>query len=287
MAQGADGGGGGLDAFSSEELADALKLALQEGVEFACNSAMQAGGFMNNANIHIPLPEEVNEVAEKLREIGMGNLIDEFVEKLNKAAEEAAGKVRAHTSPHCHSHVTCVCHPLTVTLAQAVDICVNAVKNMSVDDAINILKGEADACTQFLIRTCRGPVLDLMRPIVTEVLGSCGVIAAWEAMQSGWGAVPDAPFMLSGGKPHFPDKNIEDYALEKGGDGIFFLCAEKEKEIRDDAGKAANELVTKVFSAITRWPGDSPRCANALRPAPRGGAGQTRARPKQTSGGLY
>lgn len=207
-------------AFSADQLADALRLALEEGIQFACKQAMKEGGFANNINIKIPYPPEIEEVVAKLRDLGQGDLIDQLVAKLNEAAEKAASK--------------------------AVDICVNAVKEMSVDDAARILKGSVDACTQYLIRKCRTPLLDAMRPLVVECLQECGVIFAWQAIQAAWGHIPSIPYVWE--KPDFPDMNIEDYALGKGADGLFFLVAEKEKGIRQDANSAANELVQKVFA---------------------------------------
>jgi len=210
-----------LGQFSEAELAQALKLALEEGVSFACQMAMEAGGFYLNEAIKILWPPECREVAEKLSEIpGLGHIVEEFEEKLNTAAERAA--------------------------SMAVDIFVNAVKGLSVADAVKILTGSATSCTDYLIKTCLQPLLNAMRPIVLECLTACGVQQAWQNIHRQWDKIPALPFIK---KPTLT-ADISEYALEKGCDGLFFLCAEKEKLIRGNALSAANDLVQKVFGEI-------------------------------------
>jgi len=217
-------GGAGPDGFSNDQMAEALKQALEEGVRFACEKASQAGGFNNNPSIHIPFPEEAQEVIDKLRQLGMGDICDKLVDRMNEAAEKAA--------------------------ALAVDICVNAVMSMSVDDAKNIITGADNACTEYLRRTTKSSLHRAMRPIVHEAMEAVHLQDIWDAVREAWDKVPSIPFVWE--KPDFPDMSIDDYVLQKGCDGIFYLTAEKEKDIRDDVMQATSELVQQVFGALLK-----------------------------------
>merc|ERR1712094_88171 len=122
--------GGAPGGFSVEQIAEALKGALEEGAEFAAKKGAEAGGFSGNPAIAIPWPEECNEVKKGLEDIGAGEAVQAVVDKLNLAAEAAAAK--------------------------SVEIFVDAVKNMSVDEAKKILEGEGyepanTAATQYLM----------------------------------------------------------------------------------------------------------------------------------------
>src|SRR5882757_342648 len=116
---------------SSQEVADGLKEALSNGVSKGSDLVSQADGYFKNAEIKIPFPPEIKHVEEKLRQIGMGAQVDNFVLTLNRAAEDAAKEAKS--------------------------IFVDAVKQMTIADAWTILKGEQDAATKYLIKTTSVP----------------------------------------------------------------------------------------------------------------------------------
>merc|ERR1711934_987228 len=223
------GGGSASHGFSEQQIADALRGALEQGVRYAVELASEAGGFATNELIKIPFPE--NEVESKLREVGAAGVCDKVIEKLNESAEKAAVK--------------------------AIEIFVQAIKMMSVDDAAKIIKdaGSGDdagsACTKYLIKTCRTPIINEMRPVVVEVLNECGLTLAWDGVKAAWDPIPSVPYVWD--KPSIPD-SIDEYALEKAADGLFLLCQEKEKEIRFDVTNATSELVQAVFKELAPNP---------------------------------
>ena len=53
-----------------------------------------ADGFNADPNIHIPLPDELQQVQSALRAVGMSGLADEVELKLNRAAEAATPKAK-------------------------------------------------------------------------------------------------------------------------------------------------------------------------------------------------
>ena len=83
----------------------------------------QPGGYLDNQDIRIPLPDGINKVASLLKKYGLESQVNEFEESMNRAAEKAA--------------------------PQATELIVSAVKEMSFDDAKKIYSGSDDAATQY------------------------------------------------------------------------------------------------------------------------------------------
>src|SRR5208283_5827946 len=114
-------GGGG---YSESEAADGIKEALINGTGNSVKLIAVQDGYFSNLEIKIPFPPEEKDMESKLRSIGMGKQVDETVLSINRAAEDAS--------------------------KDAKDIFIDAIKNMSVTDAINIVKGNNDAATMYL-----------------------------------------------------------------------------------------------------------------------------------------
>ena len=100
-----------------------LKEALSVGSKRAIETVSQTDGYLGNPDIRIPLPPQVEKVGNLLRQVGMSDLADEFQTSMNRAAEEAA--------------------------PEATSIMVEAIKNMTIEDAKNILNGPDNAATQY------------------------------------------------------------------------------------------------------------------------------------------
>ena len=101
-----------------------LKEALNKGVTEQVSKLTAVDGFYGNEAVKILMPAEFQSAENTLRKIGLGNLTDDAIKSLNRAAEDAV-KV-------------------------ATPIFVSAIKNMSITDAKNILMGQENAATTFL-----------------------------------------------------------------------------------------------------------------------------------------
>src|SRR5882672_9556257 len=111
-------------ALTSAEVGDGLKEALIKGISQGSDKASQLDGYFKDPQIKIPFPPDVKKVEDKLRQVGLGGEVDKFVLSLNRGAEDAA--------------------------KEAKPIFINAIKQMTIDDAFGILKGQPDAATQYL-----------------------------------------------------------------------------------------------------------------------------------------
>jgi hypothetical protein len=114
-------------ALSEDEVGRGLKEALNIGVNKGVTQLHKKDGYFKDAQIKIPMPKEAKDAEKKLRSMGQGKKVDEAIESMNRAAEDAA--------------------------AGAKDIFVTAIKEMTLTDAMGILKGEDDAATKYLNKT--------------------------------------------------------------------------------------------------------------------------------------
>ena len=79
----------GTGILSQAEIGSGLKEALNNGITKQVSKLTVTDGFFKNQAVKILLPEELQVVDKKLRQIGMSSLADEGLKVLNRAAEDA------------------------------------------------------------------------------------------------------------------------------------------------------------------------------------------------------
>jgi len=200
---------------TTAEVGMGLKEALDNGVSEAVSFLSAEDGYYKTA-YKVLLPEEAQKVAKKLRGIpGFSDFEENLVEKLNRAAEDAASKAKP--------------------------IFVNAIKQMTFQDAFAILKGEPDAATRFLERTTYDQLYAEFRPVI---IASLDEVNAREYWKKGADTYNKIPFV---GQKVNPE--LDDYVAEKSLVGLFDLVEKKEAAIRENPLERTSELLKKVFSA--------------------------------------
>ncbi|WP_334107206.1 DUF4197 domain-containing protein [Methylobacillus sp.] len=204
-----------LSSLSNADASQGLKQALTQGAEHAVSQLGQAGGYLNNPKVKIPLPESMQKAEKAMRMFGMGKQADELVLKMNQAAEAAVPEAKA--------------------------LLVNSVKQMSVQDAKDILTGGQDSATQYFRKTTSGPMAEKFLPIVkkaTENVNLAQQYNKFAEMGSKYGLVSK------------DQANLEQYVTNKALDGVYLMMAEEEKAIRQDPMGQASSLLKKVFGAM-------------------------------------
>ena len=197
---------------SQEEVGAGLKEALTKGIEKGVDQLSKPDGFFKDLSIKIPLPEEANKVETKLRSIGQGKKVDETIESINRAAEDAT--------------------------TAAKDIFVKAIKEMSINDAMSILRGDENAATKFLDKSTRADLISKFEPIVKISLDKVGATKNWNTIFSTYNKLP------------FVEKvnpDLVEYATGKAIDGLFIQIAKEELKIRQDPAARVTDLLKKVF----------------------------------------
>jgi hypothetical protein len=199
------------------EISRGLKEALGKGVRFAINTLGQEDGFFKSPRVKIPLPGSLQKIEKGLRYAGQGRAVDDFILSMNRAAEKAV--------------------PI------AIDVFVDAISQMTFDDARNILFSDRDdSATQFFRRTSEETLREKFRPIVEEVTEKVGVTQKYKAMTAKAGF---AAALL--GKDA---TDLDGYVTQKALDGLFLLVADEEKKIRKNPLGRTTDILRKVFGVL-------------------------------------
>ncbi len=209
---GGNGATGVGSALGGSQLAAGLKEALRIGTERTVDRVQVLNGFNLDNNVHIRLPKKFEKARKLLKKVGMSGQLDELELQLNRAAETAAPKAR--------------------------QLLVNAVTNMTFDDARSILNGPEDAATQYLRRQTQAPVAEQMRPVIDDSLAKVGAVTTMKSLLASYSSFPLAPKL---------DTDLTGYVVGKAMDGLFFYLAKEEVAIRRDPVKRTTELLRQVF----------------------------------------
>jgi hypothetical protein len=204
-----------LADLSNKDTTAAMKEALTEGSQGAVEMLAKQGGFLGNERVRIPLPESLRKVEGLMRGLGMGKYAEELVTTMNRAAE--------------------------IAVVEAKPLLVNAVKNMSMQDAKGILTGGEDAATQYFKRSTSAALSDKFLPIVKRATEKVRLADKYNEF-----AGKGAKLGLIDQK----DADLNNYVTQKTLDGLFLMIAEEEKKIRRDPLGSASSIIRKVFGAI-------------------------------------
>ncbi len=202
-------GGSGL---SQEDAAKGIKEALINGVTKGTDLASKLDGYYKNPEIKIPFPPEAKKAESMLRSIGMGKQADDAILSMNRAAEDAA--------------------------VGAKDIFVDAVKQMSIQDALSIIKGDTSAATNFLKRTTSTKLTEKFTPVIKKSLDKVDATKYWTTAMNGYNRIP----MVEKINP-----DLTAFVTQKAMDGLFSMIAKEEGLIRRDPLARTSEILKKVF----------------------------------------
>ena len=202
----------GRSSISSDELIQGLKEALEIGTQNAVATVSKTNGYYGNPDIKIPLPEEIENAGKYLRLAGYGSKIDEFEHSMNRAAELAA--------------------------PEAKQIFIDAVKDMKIKDAKNIIDGPDNAATSYFKEKTHTRLQKIFKPIVKDTMGQIGVTRQFQDINTKLSSIPLA---------NKASIDLDQYVTDKSLEGLFFMLAEEEKNIRKDPAARVTDLLKKVF----------------------------------------
>jgi hypothetical protein len=203
-----------LSAISNQEASTGLKDALTQGAGKAVELLGRQDGFFRNSKVKIPLPDHLRQVESGLRLMGMRKQADELVLNMNRAAESAVPEAKA--------------------------LLVDAVRNMTVQDAKGILTGGDTAATEYFRRTTSAQLTQRFLPIVTAWTSKVGLAEQYNSLV-------DRGAQLGLVRK---DERIENYVTGKALDGLYLMIAEQERAIRQNPVGAATSAAQKVFGLL-------------------------------------
>jgi len=223
-----------VNALSQDQVVGGLKDALGNGVQHAISMLGQNNGFLTNLEVKIPLPDKLQSVQKALHAMGQDKYADEFIATMNHAAEQA--------------------------VPVAASVFADAVKQMTIDDAKNILTGPNDAATQFFRRTTSTNLYAKFYPIVQKATAATGVTGAYKKMMaqvSGSSSTNSSSLMGSLGSlankyAGSDAMDVDAYVTNKALDGLFKMVADEEKNIRANPVARTTGLMQQVFGAVSK-----------------------------------
>ena len=195
------------------DISAGLKEALNKGVTEQVSKLTVVDGFYKNEAVKILIPEELQRVDATLRKLGMGNLVDDGIQSLNRAAEEA--------------------------VKESTPIFVSAIKNISITDAKSILLGNESAATSYLKDSTTKDLYAKFSPVVQESIGKVGADAIWNSIIKKYNTIP----LVNKVNP-----DITDYVTTKALEGVFKMIAVEEKNIREKLSSRTSDVLKSVFA---------------------------------------
>lgn len=189
-----------------------VRTALERGAKSAVALLGRTDGFLANPLVRIGLPGSLENAAKLLKLFGQGYKVDDLVTGMNRAAEAAV--------------------PL------ASELLVGAARDISVEDAIKIVRGGDTSVTDYFARSTREPLTTRFLPIVTretEKLALSDKFNAVAARASSFGLVKK------------DEANLQQYVTGKALDGLYLMIGEEERKIRRDPIGTGSDILRRVF----------------------------------------
>lgn len=202
-------------SLSNDDIVSGLKEALTIGARNSASKLSAADGFFANAAIKVLMPPDAKKVETVLRSAGMGKMVDDAILSMNRAAEEAS--------------------------KSAAPIFVNAVKEMSFQDAMGILKGSDTAATGYLRGKTLPALTEAFRPVIETALQKTNATRYWSDLITTYNKLPTTFKKIN------PD--LPGYVTERSLGGLFYQVAQEEQKIRKDPAARVTETLKKVFGS--------------------------------------
>lgn len=203
-----------INSLSEDKIAAGLKEALTVATGRVVEQLGAVGGFLDDPDLHIPLPDTLRKVDKALGRVGMADMTDELEIRLNRAAEAAAPKAKT--------------------------LFIDAVSRMTIDDAQTILNGPDDAATQYLKSHMGAELKDDMTPVIHDTLADVGALALYDDTMKAYRDIPFVPDIRG---------DLVDYTADMAIDGLFKTLAVEEAAIRANPLKRTTDLLKTVFGA--------------------------------------
>jgi uncharacterized protein DUF4197 len=209
--QDATRGSGGL---GDVKIGQGLKEALRVGTENAVSLTGRLDGFFKNAAIKILLPDKLRNLEGPLRTVGFGPQVDDLVLSMNRAAERAAPAAR--------------------------EIFLDAIGEMTIDDARQILGGADTAATDYFKVKTTPKLTAAFGPVVERTMNEVGVTRRYNELL---GQARALPFV------NVEQYDLDHYVVGKSLDGLFHVVGEQEQKIRHDPAARVTDLLREVFGS--------------------------------------
>ena len=204
-------GATGNGNLTTAEVVDGLRTALELGTDSATSKLSSLNGFYKDAMVKILMPPEAQNVEKTLRDVGLGSLVDKAVLSMNRSAEDASKYVG--------------------------NIFLNAIKQMTIQDAFGILRGGNTAATNYLKEKTTEQLTAAFKPIISQSLDNTNATKYWSDVFTTYNKFSSKPV----------NTDLTAYVTQKALDGLFYKIGVEEQQIRQDPAARVKDILKKVF----------------------------------------
>lgn len=202
-----------IGGVTESEAGQGIKEALGQGLGKAVFQLNTTDGFFKDQFYKILLPPEAQKIENTLRTIGLDNLVDKAILQINRGAEDAAGYAKP--------------------------IFVNAIRSMTVNDAIGLLKNGDTSATHFFRVKTTEQIVAAFRPVIQSSLDKVSATKYYGDMVTRYNNFPTTIKKLN------PD--LTSFVTWKATEALFDLVAKEEKNIRNNFAARTTDILKKVF----------------------------------------
>ena len=198
------------------EAAQGIREALNQGVDKGIGFLNKTDGFFGNEAYKLFLPPDAKKIENALRTIGMGNMVDKAILQINRAAEDAVGYAKP--------------------------IFVDAIKEMTISDAINIVRGQSDAATNYFRQKTTEKLNAAFTPVIKNSLDKLSATKYYADVVNSYNTLPTTFNKIN------PD--LPSYVVGKAVEALFDRIAKEEANIRENPVARTTEILKKVFGSV-------------------------------------
>ncbi len=203
-----------VSSLDDRTIISGLREALSLGAAKAVNLVSVENGYLRNETIKILLPENIQMMSEVLRTAGFDKEVDAFILSMNRAAEKAAPKAKPNL--------------------------IAAIKEMSFQDARNILNGGNTAATEYFQGKTSTKLSDAFKPVISSNMNKVGVTKSYKALKNKYLSI--LPLSTA------DSIDLDRYVTTKALDGLFHMLGQEEAKIRTNPKARTTEILKKVFA---------------------------------------
>lgn len=198
------------------EAGQGIRQALNQGLGKAVAQLNVTDGFFKSALYKILLPPEARKIENTFRTLGLGSMVDKAVLTINRGAEDAAG--------------------------YATPIFVDAIKAMTLSDALNIVRGGDTSVTHYFREKTSTKLYNAFRPVIQNSLDKVEATKYYGDLIQRYNDFPTTFKKL--------DPDLASYVTGRATDALFSLIAVEEKNIRENPVARTTEILKKVFGSL-------------------------------------
>ncbi len=203
--------GGG--SFTETEAANGIKEALGQGVVKSILKLNTTDGFFKDAFYKVLMPPDAQKVENTLRSLGLGSMVDKAILQINRGAEDAVGFAKP--------------------------VFVDAIKSMTLQDAIGLVKNGDTSATHFFRTKTTAQLMAAFQPVIKSSLDKVDATRFYGDVINTYNRLPTTFRQIN------PD--LASYVTEKATLALFDQIAKEEVNIRTNFTARTSDLLRKVF----------------------------------------